>query len=380
MRQLVDRSFLGDGLLPRDLENGRARYASMLSAAYSKILSNAEENFGMWEAVRRSVIAVVRKRFQADGWTAPPFNAVSLWERIDRPVPAIDREDHVRLVRALMTNNQRLLLEHIDYRMANEGNVHLQFSGPTGMAKSSCAISLMDWIKPLDAAKLLDHLAFDASEIPKKLRPMTRGDTLLMDEYLQLQGEGSRTVKAMIENMEDTLRGTGVCLFICSPRSNEHGTMQAELELVLWNPGRKASLFVVWIDGRPHGVVALPWAPAPLWAAYKPFKDANLERTKAGQFRDTLFVAKMAMASFDDPKVIEYLVAGANKPKKGDFTAAVRFFQGQSVSAAQQDAVASMMFDWSYSIDRVREKFEWMFGVAINEGLRKVAAKCYSEA
>lgn len=369
----------GGHLLPPDLEHGRSELLTHLGAAYHTVMDERVKNWGLWETTRHRITASLKQRYVDAGFTAPPFDWDSLWARIDLPHPSRDPVSHVGLVRALMTDYQARLLEHVEYRMANDGNVHLEVTGPTGMGKSSCAIALADHVKPMEPARLLEHLSIDLSELPRKLRDKRPGETVVQDEYLQVAGEGSGTVRNLFANLEDTLRASQVNLFALSPRHQDHGTMQAALELILWHPAKKCSLFLVWLHGVPHGVVVLPWMRKELYEVYKPWKDANVERTMRGQFQDNAYLARMAVQAFQDERLVKYLDAATNKPSRKDFKSAVEFFLPQMMSGSQVDRLAAFMHDICYAFDRVEPEFEAWFGIPLNNGFRRVALKCYQE-
>ena len=138
-------------------------------------------------------------------------------------------------------------------------------------------------------------------------------------------------------------------------------------------------MFLVWLEGVPHGVAALPWARKDLWNAYGPWKAKNVERTKAGQFRDNTYLARTAVHAFADERLTKFLLSAVNKPSKKDFKTALEFFQPQMMAASQTDRLAGFMYDMCYAFDRVEAEFEAWFGIQPNEGFRRVAVKCYQE-
>jgi len=270
-------------------------------------------------------------------------------------------------------------MEHLIYRLQNSGNVHLDLQGPTGMAKSSCAIAVADWLSPIDPAHLVEHLSFDVSELPAKLKDKPPGATVIQDEYVATAGEGARTFASLFSNLEDTLRASQVNLFRCSPRQHDEGTMQATLELILWNKPKKCSLFLVWLEGTPHGVIALPWCRDELYAAYAPWKAANVKRSLAGHFRDNSYLAKSVLVAFSDQRLVDFLKDAANKPKVADFRAALEFFHPQMHSNSQVDKLVGFIHSCCYNWERIGPKFEAWFGAKPNRGLEEVAAKCYQQ-
>ncbi|HLE98005.1 MAG TPA: hypothetical protein VI997_11585 [Candidatus Thermoplasmatota archaeon] len=372
----VPQTALGAGRLGPEWSAAREDVTLRMSVAYGAVSNGRAENFALWQATRQYVTRLLKERFRANGLTGPPFVLDALWARVELPAPAKDANEHIRLVRALLTDSTERLGEQVRYRLAHEGNVHLDFRGPTGMGKSSCALALADWISPIPEDRIADYLSFDLGELPQKLKNKRPGETALQDEYLAGAGEGARTFQSMFANLEDTLRASQVNLFVCSPRQKDHGTMQAHLEILAWNPERKYSLFLVWIEDHPHGVVALPWCPERLYAAYRKWKDANVERSLSGQFKDNTYVARTAMRVFEDARFVDFLLTGVNKPKKSDFENALTFFHPQMMSGAQADRVVAFMTAACYGFRHMETRFLEWFGVEPNAGFRRVADKC----
>lgn len=368
-----------ESLLPANLEQDRIALLANLNAAYSSVMTNRTDNWRMWQDVRLQVTGILKRRFEDAGITAPPWNLDALWARIDLPHPSRDPNAHLALVRALLTNYGARFWEHIRYRMENDGNLHIELVGGTGMAKSSCAITLADAIHPIAPDRLVEHLSRDVSDLPARLAGKSAGETVIQDEFVQVAGDGAATVRNLFTNLEDTLRASQVNLLVLSPRRQDHGTMQATLEAILWNPERGFTVFLVWLEGIPHGVIALPWAKAALWEAYKPWKQESIERTLRGQFRDNAYIARLAVAAFADERLVQFLLSTANKPTRKDFHMALDFFQAQMMASTQVDRMASFMYDICYAWDRVEPHFESWFGVKANNGLKRVAVKCYQE-
>lgn len=370
---------IGQGLLGPDWGKGREEVLGPLRAAYMKIMNEKVGNLLMWDTAMDAVLNALRTKFARVGLTAPSLFTDTLRDKLVLMLPSENANEHMRLVRALLTDYSAQISDHIRTRMATNGNVHFSFSGPTGMGKSSGALALADWIKPLQPDTLVEHISIDIAELPKKLRNKTPGDTVIQDEYVQGAGEGASTARNLFANLEDTLRASQVNLFVLSPRKQEHGTMQAEFELLQWNWDRKFSLFMVWHEGLPRGVVALPWARDELWNAYSPWKEANVERTLRAQFKDPAYKAKTAMDAFENSKVVEYLTLGDAKPKLKHFHTALVDFQAQMLSGEQAKGIAAWMHDRCYDFDRTRDNFVSLFGVTPNKGFQEVAKRCYDE-
>lgn len=370
----------GDGLLDPALFESRQNLIITMQAAYSNIADERKQNFAIWEAGRTHVGRRLEDRYRQAGWTAPPLVWDAFWKRVALPVQSRDPLAHVELLEALLTNYHDRVLEHCIERLSNNGNIHAAFCGPTGIGKSSCAIALADWLKPIPPERLLGHLFTNDTALPGILSSLTRGDTAIKDETPRLAGEGSITLRSMYENIEDTIRKSGINLFRLSPHPpSEEGTMQLVFEVFAWNPLKRASIALVWVKGRPHGVMALPWCPASLYAVYEPWKDANVESSLAGQFKDNAFLAKQAIALLEDRRFVAFMLEAVNKPKLKDFRSAIELFPGSMISGTQADRLASFMHDMCYNYERLGPVFEDWFGIKPNDGLEKVARKCYQE-
>jgi hypothetical protein len=328
---------------------------------------------------QEKAVAQIRSTYEEIGLQAPAMMWDALWMRVHKHVRPADLNEYISFLVALLTDYRRQFCRHIEYRMQHQGNVHIACRGPTGSGKSSCMITIMDWIKPIPKDGLCDRLAFDIHEIPRKLAKLTAGDTVLLDELVAVAGEGARTNQMLLKNMEDTLRASQRNLIVASPAEREHSTMQVDLECIAWDPAKKYSLFLVWVEGKPVGVLPVPWCSQDLYDQYQPWKEENVKRTLAGQFKDNEQTAKAVMALFDDSRFTEYLWLGVNKPKMTDFNTAITLFAQGMLSQAQVERMAKFAHDQCYAYQRVAEKFEFFFGVPANAGFKKIASKCYEE-
>src|SRR6185503_19171106 len=167
--QLATKTPLSHGLLPPQFGARRGETIDALAAAASAILANNMANYQLWTGVQHEFVLGIRREYEALGLEAPPFAWDALWKRVERAVPPSDMQAYIWLVEALLTDYGPRFFEHIAYRMATNGNVHLSCRGPTGCGKSSCMIGLMDWIKPIPKGQLAVQLAFDIHELPLKL-------------------------------------------------------------------------------------------------------------------------------------------------------------------------------------------------------------------
>jgi hypothetical protein len=369
----------GRDLLPSDFGAQRDEYLVLVGAAYASVMGNALDNFKHWHRATTAVSTAIKTRYAALGLTAPPWAEAALWARVELPVPSSKPLAHMWLLRALLTDFHDSFWGQFEYRLRTGGNVHLQLCGPTGLAKSSCAITIAHDVKRMEPDRLLRHLSIDVGELPEKLKDKQAGDTVILDEFLKTAGEGSRTTGSLMENLEDTLRASQVNLFVSSPRRNEHGTMQAQLEVILWNPEAGWSLFLVWIDGLPHGVVALPWCPPALYAVYKTWKDGNVQRTLEAQFSDNSYLARMVAKVCDDSRFVKFLVKARGKPKLKDFKTALTLFQPQMMAGATSEKLAGFMHDLFYGWDQIGSDLKDWFGITSSPGMTAIAQKCYEE-
>jgi hypothetical protein len=377
--QLQLKPPLSRGLLPSDFGAQRRVTVEALAAAASAIAANNMANFQLWSGVQQSLVVDIRSTYEAIGLEAPPLAWDAFWRRVELLVPPSDMQAYIWLIDALLRDYGERFFQHIVYRLGNHGNVHVACRGPTGSGKSSCMIALMDWIKAIQSGQLVNHLAIDIHEIPRKLAKLEAGDTLLLDELVATAGEGSRTNQMLLDNLEDTLRASQRNLIVASPGKRDHSTMQVDLECIAWHTTRRFSVFLVWVEGIPMGVLALPWCGPQHYAEYAPWKAGNVTRTLAGQFKDNEQTAKAVMALFEDPRFVEYLWLVVNKPKMGDFNDAITLFYPAMLTQAQVERMAKVAHTQCYSYQRLADRFEFLFGVKPNSGFKKIATKCYEE-
>lgn len=234
--------------------------------------------------------------FKGESSTSP---LVELYYRIKaEPLSGYaPRDAYVRERRAFTRNITKKLDEQVMYRRTHGGNVVFEWTGPTGMGKSSCMLGFMEWHNGLKeivqaggADALRKHIALDIPALPSKLDGLQAGQAVGMDEQLHLVGEGSRNAMDTLANLEETLRGTGIDIHFASPSLREHTTSQGILEAFAWNPKEKLTYFLVKLalagdpEPMPLGFAALPWCSPETWEAYQPIKRESLERTKRMQF------------------------------------------------------------------------------------------------
>jgi hypothetical protein len=367
------RRALAAVLLPRFSEEDRDDMVQGLSVAYGSVGSDGKENWGLWGEQMRHVLTTLRDRYEAAGWTAPRLIRDSFWKRIESPRPSSDPVQHLRLIEAMVTDYCDAVQAHLAERLEEEGNVIAVFSGDTGMAKSSCAVSLAEELRTVTPDEFQRNLVIDVSRLSRALQGKTAGDWVLIDELLRTAGEGSRTLQALLENVEDTIRKSGVSVFLCAPAGTEHAAVKIEFEAILKNRKQMATLFLVWVNGQPHGVVAIHWMRSELYAVYEPWKDKNVARSLAGVFRDASAIPRLAIEAFSHELVVESLLDVHGRPKKGDYEEALRdFFPGMR-TATESKAIASLMMKFASDWKRKEAKFERMYGLAPPPGLLAVA-------
>lgn len=238
----------------------------------------------------------LNKFFTGDYTTSP---LVELYYRLKaEPLSGHGPTDaYVRLRKAFDRDITKTLDAQVKYRREHGGNIVIEWTGPTGMGKSSCMLGFMEYHNGLKdivqnggADALRKHVALDIPALPSKLDGLQAGQAVAMDEQLHLVGEGSRNAMDTLANLEETLRGTGIDIHFASPSLREHSTSQGILEAFSWNPTKKVTCFLVKLalagdpEPMPLGYAVLPWCSPETWEAYQPIKRESLERTKRMQF------------------------------------------------------------------------------------------------
>lgn len=237
-----------------------------------------------------------------------------------------ESDDHTRRVLALRRNITPILHEHVQTRRAWGGNIVFEWTGPTGMGKSSCMLGFMerhnglrDTVLSEGTEGLRRHIAIDINSLPAKIAPLKAGQAVGMDEQLHLTGEGARNLADTLANLEETLRGTGIDIHFASPSLREHTTSQGVLEALAWNREKQRTMFLVKLammgerEPMPLGTVILPWCSKETYAAYEPIKRENLERTRRMQFNQASDTRdELIRHFFETPSIqvrFKYLVA-----------------------------------------------------------------------
>jgi len=355
----------------------RATLVTYLDAAYRQVLDEKWHRLGMWHWTMAQVRKVVHGSWQRHGFELAPLYEMAFLDRIAPPAP-INQVEHMRLVSAYMTDVTKTVQDHIRYRIQNEGNVHFEFIGRTGSGKSSCALTVADWMSPIRDDQVLDHINYDFGQIGRKLGRLQRGQTLVQDELLALAGDGARTTQMMIQNMLDTLRQSGVSLFLCAPETREMNTVQAGFEAIAWNTKDKRTLFLVHVDGKPVGVTSIPWVRFQLWQPYSAWKEENVRRSQQGEFKETAQLAGLANRQYENERLVKYLLT-KKRPKPRDFQRALKMFNPEMMTEATREALGEFMAETASSFTTLEKDYQEVFGVKPSEGLKRVALKCYKE-
>ena len=295
-----------------------------------------------------------------DGVTLPPLHDLYWREMLAFVSTKPATEDRIRLVLALQRNITGLVHEHHAYRHKHDGNVVWEFSGPTGMGKSSAMLGLMEWHNGVRAEDLEKHLTIDASRIPDLLPKLRKGSALAIDEQSQLVGEGSLTQVKLLRNVEDQIRATGVDVYWASPDSRDHATSQGEFQAFQVHHDKHYTRFLVWLNEIPLGYANLPWASAELWAAYRPIKARNVERAAKAAFNNPAGNDDHIRRLFDVPAVRR--IATTRRVRVNDWRRLFRRF-GSSVSTTQLQSIAEdiefMLDTLSTRPDDFPEIFGW---------------------
>lgn len=320
------------------------------------------------------LLGAMRRKYAAMGCSLATADEDALWLRA-RPVSQAEEFDaYLRYVRALLTPYNDRFSQHIRDRLLDNANVHLEFCGGTGTRKSSCAIGLADWQRHLEPGDLAKRLSFDLSELVANIATLGPGDVAIHDEYLQATGTGSKTQQAVVENQQDTLRRSGVSVYMCSPRRQEHDATHLVLETLLVNRERQFTVFMLWKLEVPLGVVALPWAPAHLWTEYEPWKDANTERSKSASFKDSQRLKRLALRVMEDCDFVEEVMLAAKKPTKKDVRQALEDHCAVQLSATEADFLTTRLYNLMYKLRP--EAFERWYGCPPGPGITKLNQRC----
>jgi hypothetical protein len=289
-------------------------------------------------------------------------------------------EERARTALAMQRDITDLLHAQVEQRRLYGGNVVLEFSGPTGMGKSSAMLhfaethnGLRDHIRRGGVEALRDRIGIDIADLPRKLDKLSPGDACMLDEQLALVGENSTTHLALLRNCEETLRGTMIDLHFASPTTRDHATSQGVLTAISNSPaqmvdGRKGEmsttfLYRIAVDGEvlPLGTVTIPWCSAETYAAYKVIKDESLARTKKLQFHATGTANERVLRVMFEDTRFRTLLRYKAQPKKKDWSRYVRQY-AHSMSIAEVEATASQLEEMVMVLKRSPRDFRTIWG------------------
>lgn len=196
-------------------------------------------------------------------------------------------EPRLRVLRALERNITSLVREHHAWRHRRNGNVVWEFSGPTGMGKSSCMLGLLESLNGVTPESLADHLTIDVPELPMLLPKLAAGSGVAVDEQTHAVGEGSVTQAKVLRSMEDQIRLSGIDIYWASPESQDHSTSQGEFVAISTHFEKHYTRFLVYLNEIPLGYANFPWCSPAMWDAYAPIKKRNVERALRASFQST---------------------------------------------------------------------------------------------
>ena len=208
-------------------------------------------------------------------------------------------EPRLRILRALERNITPLVKKHHSWRHERNGNVVWEFSGPTGIGKSSCMLGLLESLNRVKPAELAAHLTIDIPELPNLLPKLAAGSGVAVDEQTHAVGEGSVTQAKVLRSMEDQIRLSGIDIYWASPESQDHATSQGEFVAIAANYHEKYTRFLVYLNEIPLGYANLRWCSSAMWAAYSPIKRKNVDRALRATFQATATLDEQIRALFD---------------------------------------------------------------------------------
>lgn len=357
----------------------RADVIGQLNAAYMKVAESRGENFVLAVGVMEKLGEHIRAFWDERGYKAPKAFYDYFYQRVMPVTLPDDRQAYIGLMAALVTDWGPNLIQHIRERLSEEGNFFGQVMGWTGSGKSSCALNLLDGISTIDPERFEDHVAIDLEDAPAKLQGKKPGQGIVLDEELELTGEGSTTSRKTFSNIENTLRASGVNMLICSPQAKEHDASQFVLEAILWNRAKRRTLFVAWVMGVPLGYVIIPWMRDELYAKYKPWKQKNVERTLRAQFRkeNALFEMMHDIFGHDGFVTVLHSYHKINKTQLKAMIAA--FFGHRAWVKTLRDQLADFTHDQLTVYHKLGDKYTKVWGGDPHPNFVRIAKKYYDE-
>lgn len=343
-----------------------------LAALASGAIDNATDEEKLLGLVKESerIVNDLVDAHVAEGTTAPPLHDLYLRESLLFVSMKPATEDRIRLARALQRNITTKVYEHHKYRHEANGNVVFEFSGTTGMGKSSCMLGLLERLNGVKPEDIEKHLTIDPVRIPDILPALGKGSGLAVDEQTHLVGEGSITAMKNMRNVEDQTRLTGVDIYWASPEKRDHETSQGEFQAFQVNREKHYTKFLVWINEIPLGYCSLQWASPDLWAAYEPIKAKNVDRAARALFN--------APGAHDDllRRIFAHdatqTLAKRRRLRKDDFTRLLRRF-GPSLSSGQLMGLAIDAHEMTETLRNHPEDFRVFYGWDPTEAMERVA-------
>lgn len=366
----------------------------LLSYLTSKLngMNTQEEHEGVTEELHRTTDRLVNHAL-SDGFQTAPMHEVALRlnARIYSEKSAMD--ERIRFAQAMQYDITEILHRHIAERRRYDGNVVLEFAGPTGSGKSSCMLGLMERHNGLREAiqrqgpeAVRRRLSIDLQDLSTKLEGLTRGDAVCMDEQLHLVGEGAETALKLMRNLEDTLRGTGIDIYYASPGARDnHDASQGILQSIAWSPailrdgerGRGATRFLYSVSllggfPIPLGTVTLPWCSPETYAAYKPIKQDQLARTLRGQFHhDGRAFEHIVRQLFTNGDVLARIrIKG--RPSRQDLRRYIIRF-ARSLSTSELDNLVNEIEEMMDILRDAPTQFETLYGWKAPEAMEQIA-------
>ncbi|MFX1476927.1 MAG: hypothetical protein ACFFCI_02235 [Promethearchaeota archaeon] len=118
-------------------------------------------------------------------------------------------------------NLSNILPKEYEFGFQDESNTITVIMGPTGDGKSTCCRTLVLFNVALieNSLNLLAHkyLSFSTSETFRIISKMNKGDILFQDENPILSGEGAKTIKDAVYNVQANVRANLNNFFFASP-------------------------------------------------------------------------------------------------------------------------------------------------------------------
>jgi hypothetical protein len=361
----------------QELHQARVEFEEDISAAYAQLGEDRTESYLVWHGVRQKWLERVKELHKAQGYENNPSAEEYLWDRCAPVIADSDPSEHVRFLRAMLTDATRLFQETLLYRHNRGGNWIGQVIGETGLTKSSVALGLAEWFSQRSPERQMELMVYHPWTFPDVYAGGKPTEVVISDENVEVAGEGSRTLKETIRMMEQQTRKSQVNALLVSPEGSERASLFC-LEVVLVNWTQKRTRCVYYYKDKALGFVDVAWCSDAMWLLYSPWKDANVERSKGAFFNDQKALFRMLNDLVDRPE-FQLFVKNLNKPKKQDLEAAVRVSWGRFMPDSQLQTLVNLLYMIGYGWDRWEKDFETFCGEPAAEGLRTLSRRCYKE-